>query len=281
MRGEILLTSNIPNPRANKHPRRSDDGENHEKEAAIQREERNEIANLGLLVPNVDLSTGCSPAYMPNSPPSVLAQGLSQRLLALLDLSAVINMDDLRIWYDPPKGEETMDMGDGPDEEGKPEVKAYWTLIIDILFISLDGNPFDAAWAVVLAALQNTKLPQAEWDTDRQMVLCDDPVSAKPLRIRGFPVAATFVVFDPTNEVARTNDGVEQKARILADPDDFEESLCEEEITVVVKCVEGTFKVLRIEKSGGGFVGVGEMKELVKAAEGRWKEWKQVLVDGG
>ncbi|KAK4987007.1 hypothetical protein LTR28_001918, partial [Elasticomyces elasticus] len=58
---------------------------------------------------------------------------------------------------------------DVPDEPPQLVSKAYWTLYIDLLFISLDGNPFDVAWAAVLAALKDTRLPRAWWDPDREV----------------------------------------------------------------------------------------------------------------
>ncbi|KAI4113250.1 MAG: hypothetical protein LQ338_008210, partial [Usnochroma carphineum] len=60
-----------------------------------------EMAYLNLLVPNVELSTGCSPAYLPGGPPSEEAQSLSHRILSLLHTTQLLSMDDLRIWYHP------------------------------------------------------------------------------------------------------------------------------------------------------------------------------------
>ena len=36
-------------------------------------------------------------------------------------------------------------------------------------------------------------------------------------------------------------------------------------------------KMVKIEKSGGGVIGVKEMRELVGLAEGRWREWRKVF----
>ncbi|KAG6993973.1 hypothetical protein G7Y79_00048g083690 [Physcia stellaris] len=63
--------------------------------------ETDEIARLNLLVPNIELSTGCSPAHLPGSPPSALAQTLSYRVLTLLH-SQLVEAEDLRIWHHPP-----------------------------------------------------------------------------------------------------------------------------------------------------------------------------------
>ena len=265
MRGEILLASDIPH-----HPASGHDVEKEE-------EENNEMAELGLLVPNLELATGCSPAHLPGNPPSTLAQSLTQRILTLLHTSRLIRLEDLRIWHHPPNT-----ATDADDEEPpKPEVKAYWTLYIDVLFISLDGNPFDAAWGAVMAALRDTRLPYAWWDIDRAAILCDDAVSkARKLSLRGWPTASTFAVFEPKAQLsagAANNEGKGKQAWILADPDTFEEGLCRETVTVVVDVEGGRTKLLGIEKVGGGVVGVAEMKGLIGMAEERWKGWKGVL----
>jgi len=49
-------------------------------------------------------------------------------------------------------------------------------------------------------------------------------------------------------------------------------------VTVVVDCSNGQeARVLKLEKSGGGAVGIKQMKQLVRRAEARWKEWDAVL----
>jgi len=50
-------------------------------------------------------------------------------------------------------------------------------LYIDILFISLDGNALDAAWASVPAALSDTSLLHAYWDIDTSRVLYSSSAS--------------------------------------------------------------------------------------------------------
>ena len=276
-----------------------------------KRDEKTELADLGLLVPNLELATGCSPLYLPGAPPSTLAQSLSQRILTLLHTGDVVGVDELRIWHHPPptfRGpaftmantdnnndvDENQELDQQQQQQQQdvptPSIKAFWTLYIDILFISLDGNPFDAAWAAVLAALGDTKLPRAWWDADRQMVVCDDAVAeASKLRMGRWPIAATFAVLEPKQEGGGNNDkqGIagtsgKNKAWILADPDAFEEGLCEERVTVVVDVRKEEderekMKMVKIEKSGGGVIGVKEMRELVGLAEGRWREWRKVL----
>lgn len=136
---------------------------------------------------------------------------------------------------------------DGAEQEGEKEVIAYWVLYIDIFFISFDGNPFDAAWAATLAALSDTKLPQARYDPDRELVVCSRQ-NPKPLTITGSPIACTAAVFTG-KETDRPSD--EGKFWLLSDPDSLEESLCDESVTVVVDCSDGDTNILSISKHGG------------------------------
>ncbi len=268
VRGEILLASNVGGYRTD-----------NSSTAPSSQPGYNEAKELDLLVPNIELATGCSPAFMPGQPPSTLAQSLSTRIYSLLHASSFVDSEDLRIWYQPPDlsgPDEKMD-GDEEEEEREileSEIKAFWTLYIDILFISLDGNPFDAAWAAVVSALKDVRLPKAYWDPDREMILCEDAVSeSKKLRLRGLPIAVTTLVFT-AKEQRQDRD---QKHWILVDPDTFEEGLCDESVTVVVDCSEGAIKMLGISKSGGTIVGKDEMKNIVGLAERRWAELSRLL----
>lgn len=270
VRAEILLASDIPGQQQSSD-RSSAAPQGHVAAAAAQ-----EMRDLGLLVPNVELSTGCSPAHLPGQAPSPLAQSLAVRLLSLLHCSKLVDVEDLRIWHQTPAADEVEQDDDEPPE---PVVVAYWTLYIDVLFISLDGNPFDAAWAAVLAALRDVKLPSACWDVDRRMVLCEDSLArARKLHLRCTPMAATFSVFTTLQLGRPKSDMKGVKSWMLADPDTFEEELCNEVVTVVLDCAAGNrTRILKLEKSGGIIIDVEMMREAVKLAEGRWKDWCQVL----
>lgn len=291
VRGEILLTKDVPDWKqpddATPPPSSSTDNAS----PAQLRREADEIAHLSLLVPNVELSTGCSPAHLPGSPPSDLAQTLSHRILSLLHTSRLLSADDLRIWHHPPSittASEAPNPND-PDamvveneeeeEDAKAEIKGYWCLHITILFISLDGNLFDAAWGALLAALKDTRLPKAWWDADREAIFCSpDASQAHKLHLNCLPVPLTFGVFEKDGQdsmLGAAKKGKEQDSWILADMDAFEESCVREQACVVVDR-EG---ILRIEKSGGGVLGMQEMRQLVDRAMERWREWKGVLDD--
>lgn len=225
---------------------------------------------LDLLVPNIELATGCAPEFLPGMPPSKMAQELVARLYALLHASALVGDECLKIWGPVVDGDEEED--EEGEKEEVSEVKAFWVLYVDVLFISLDGNAFEAAWAAVLAALQDVYLPSAKWVQDRGTVVCEDLVSgAKRLELRGLPVAVGFAVF-------RTKEaGGKGEHWVLVDPDMFEEGLCEESVTVVVDCEGGETRLIGVEKVGGAVVGRREMGELIKQAEKRWAEWRNVL----
>ncbi len=187
--------------------------------------------------------------------------------------------EDLRIWYQPPRMDVAEDMGDEDEESGDvgPEVKAFWTLYIDVVFISLDGNTFDAAWAAILCALRDVRLPHAFWDVDREMILCSDELAkSKRLNLQGLPIASTYTVFR-AKEQAQARGGKDVEYWILADPDTFEESLCDEVVTVTVDCSQGKSRILGISKSGGMVVEKEEMRDIVALAERRWTEWHRVL----
>ncbi|KAM3075418.1 hypothetical protein ACMFMF_006091 [Clarireedia jacksonii] len=259
VRGEILLARNVGTHRVDKSTT-----------SPSSRPGYNEAKELDLLVPNIELATGCSPAFLPGQPPTTLAQSLSTRIYSLLHSSRMVDDEDLRIWYQPPDLSEQDKMEEDEEPENvEPEVKAFWTLYIDILFISLDGNPFDAAWAAVVSALRNVRLPKAYWDADREMILCDDDISlSKKLTLR-----VTSLVF----KVKEQMQGKDKKYWILVDPDTFEEGLCDESVTVVVDCEEDKAKLLSLSKAGGGIVGKEQMREILELAETRWHELNPLL----
>lgn len=257
VRGETILTSNIPNHRASNT--------------------ETELKDYDLLVPNIELATGSAPQFLPGGPPTTLAQTLSTRIYSLLHSSKLIDADDLRIWHTKPSEQMVADE-DAMDQDGAEEgdagnadkyVVAYWVLYIDIFFISFDGNPFDAAWAATVAALRDTKIPQARFDSDRELVICSkkDP---KALTINGMPIACTAAVFTG-KETDRPTDG---KYWLLVDPDLLEETLCDESVTMVVDCSGGATKILSISKHGGVILSPKHLrsKQLFDWAARRWKD---------
>jgi len=242
VRGEVLMASDVPKPP-------SDD--THEDDL---------IEDLGLLVPNLELSTGCSPDHLPGNAPSGLAQSLSWRIHSLLVASNLVKPSDLAVTHTEPRTDE------GPDEEPPIVTKAYWTLYIDILCISLDGNCFDAAWMAVMAALRSTSLPKAWWDADREAIVCSPLASdARKLALFGSPTTATFAVFSTASPLKQRSEGEDWT---LADPDGFEEDVCREAVTIAMD----DSKVLRIEKHGGVHLDKAAVKACIAIAHKRWTD---------
>ncbi|KAI1405120.1 ribosomal protein S5 domain 2-like protein [Hypoxylon fuscum] len=262
VRGETLLTSQIPNYHV---PEADEDASG------------NELRDYDLLVPNVELATGCAPNFLPGVPPTTLAQTLSTRLFSLLHSSKLLEAEDLRIYHDKTigRGEGEMEQDEVEEFDGvtMKEVKAYWVLYIDVLFISFDGNPFDVAWAAMLAALRDTRIPHAYWDVDREMVLCSRRQQPTLLSTRGLPVACTAAVFT-AKEKQKKGGG---QFWILVDPDRLEEKLCDETVTMVVDCTEGDMKVLSISKSGGTIAGPMVMRKFATVAAARWQEFRDAV----
>lgn len=239
------------------------------------RRDEEKIATLGLLVPNIEVNTGCHPSLLPGGAPGVMVQGLTHRLLTLLRASDLVGLKELCI-YD---GDEQRMAGHEDEEQGRRQrvVRAYFTLYIDIWFLSLSGSAFDVAWLAVLAALMDTRLPAARWDADVGGVLCDPrQENYFLLVIRSFPVALSWCVFAGSGRNHRKKINAEE-AILLVDPDDFEESCCEEAGIVVVDYHDEIQKIIRVEKTGGGVVGVGELKNVLDVAKERWIQWKDLL----
>ena len=252
VRAEILLASDIPNP----------PGEDVEDNEVVEQ--------LGLLVPNLELSTGCSPAHLPGNPPSSAAQSLSYRISSFLNDSGAVKLDDLRITYDQPATEEDS------TESRQTVTKAYWTLYVDILCLALDGNALDAAWLAVSAALRDTRLPGAHWDPDRESVVCSPLASdAKQLQVLDLPMVSTFAVFTTVSPLKLSTD---PQNWILADPDAFEEDICDEIVSVVLQPRgEGGQIISRLEKSGGVHIDRHTMRTCLQLAGARCEQLRGVL----
>lgn len=269
VRGEVLPVAYIPHYRPRNHYAGG-------AEATKTAADRRELKDYDLLVPNVELATGCAPQLLPGVPPTALAQTLSTRVYSLLHRCAVVNAADLRIWHmtEHDSGDE-MEQDDAGDKDERLELVAYWVLYIDLLFVSYDGNPLDAAWAAVLAALRSAKLPVTRWDPDREGVICSR-TQTRSLGVSGLPIACTLMVF---LEKERGRGGLKGHAKhwMLLDPDRREECLCREVVTVVVDRSSGETRLRALDKQGGTVVGPGMMKGIVGLAERRWEDFRKAI----
>lgn len=276
IRGEILPATNIPQWRAPKTLLERESMSDDDRRAESAREMR----DYDLLVPNIELATGCAPQFLPGVPPTSLAQTLSTRIYSLLHTAGLVDVEDLRVWYQPPdmeaggndgeKAKNRSDMDDEGVHKAEAELKGYWTLYIDVMFVSFDGNPFDAAWAAIVAALRDTKLPRAWWDADREMVLCSRKDS-RALNITGLPVACTVAALTEKEKEGATREEGQGKRWLLVDPDRDEEKLCEESVTAVVDRSGGETRIRGISKAGGRTLGPKEIRDIVNMAESKWE----------
>ena len=255
---------------------------NHDRDQVSQDDE---VTTLGLIVPNVEISTACV-AQSGNSPGRT-AQDLTQRILELIQSVGLVQADDLRLTYKPPifdDADAETELG-GSDKESNEQVVAYWVLYIDIVFISLDGAAFDAAWNATVAALKNLLLPQATWDAELNNVVCDiDKSKSRRLSLHGAPLVTTFAAFKgaahdltmgQNKSIGVEGESDRYRIVVLADPDTFEESVCDEVITVVIDCTGGALKILWLEKWGGSIVGRSHVRNLVLLAEDQWGKLNQ------
>lgn len=269
IRAEILRAQDIPGSGPGAQPY-NDDG----KDEGTENDET--IARLGLLVPNIELATGCTPANLPGNPPTTLAQSLTHRVHGLLHSTHVVRRRDLEISWDQ--------QAEAGQDEPTKEVKAYWALYIDVLFISLDGAALSAAWMAILGALADLRLPFAAWGQDRERVVCDpDPAKARRLgfltgRDATCPVIAEYGVFSTAGVAGIAGEGGGEGHWVLSDLDGFEEGVCNERVAVMVDAANGG--VLRLERSGGVGLGRGrgeETKGLLDDAIVRTRQWAQCI----
>ncbi len=276
VRAEILPIHEIANYRVIKtfsgRLQPSDEGDDSPEADAI-------IRNHNLLVPNLELSTGCSPFHLPGSPPSQEAQSLSQRLLSLLHASHLVRLPDLCI-YDERVTDLESQLSDNDDVSEK-KLKAFWVLYIDTVIINHDGNLFDACALAMFSALKDTLLPKAWWDADLESVVCSpERTEARTLTLRGCPVPMSFSCF--RSDKLEEGGGAGRRRRIeqvLCDPDAFEEGCCREQGCVVVDLDDqGRIVVVKLEKHGGRSLNGGGLRELVEKAGERWNNWQQVLM---
>ncbi|KAI9568667.1 ribosomal protein S5 domain 2-type protein [Boletus coccyginus] len=178
-----------------------------------------EIAEPGLdapdlgfiVVPNIDLPAMCSPKFKPG-PPSEEAQVLSERLCDATRQARLLPLDTLCI---------------SPG-------RAVWCLYVDATCLNYDGNAFDAALVTIMAALENTTLPQATFDPDTSTTTCSRTVRA-PLSL------------NKNRRVVGLSFGCVggSTPTLLADPTSFEEPLLTSAVTVVVDVEGGVVSVER------------------------------------
>ena len=277
VRAEILPVSEIPSFRVTKSSekdRRKPVRRKHGPEDDEEEEGYSPIQLYNLLVPNIELATGCSPKHPAGTAPSTEAQSTSQRLLSLLHTSQLVRTLDLEIIYTPPQESQDLELGINAD----PEVKAYWTLYIDMMCISHGGSVVDAAWLALYAALQDCLIPKAWWDVDSEQVLCSAKADeARKLRLRGVPVPSSWGVFEPEKKLLHMQNEEQGRYWILMDMDAIEEEACDEGGCITVDCSNDAGSILKVEKSGGFSIDVEQVEQIAGFAKRRWEQWRDAL----
>ena len=151
-----------------------------------------------LQVPNVVLSPLSNPKHR-SGPPSDQAQSLSSQILNLILATSSNLPSSLCI------------------ERGK----CVWILYIDIQFLNYDGNALDSAWLAVTSSLSRTQLPPVQYNSDLE----------KGVIIDGVPAP---IPFNGTGTFACSFIGIDEGKYLLIDPDEEEETLATETVSVVI-----------------------------------------------
>ncbi|KAM8741230.1 exosome complex component RRP43 isoform X1 [Acanthopagrus latus] len=193
-----------------------------------------EAPGKGYIVPNVDLPPLCSSRFRPG-PPSEQAQAASQFIADVIESSEVIQTEDLCI------------------ERGK----LCWVLYCDLMCLDYDGNLLDACTIALLAALQNTKLPEVTISTETPEV---NLAKRRGLHIHKHPVSASFCVFD---------DSI-----LIVDPTAEEESLKTAQLTVVT---DEEDRLCTVHKPGGTSLSGEKLQECISRATVRQREIQKLI----
>ncbi|CAL1572948.1 unnamed protein product [Knipowitschia caucasica] len=195
-----------------------------------------EAPGKGYMVPNVDLPPLCSSRFRPG-PPGEQAQAASQFIADIIESSEIIKTEDLCI------------------ERGK----LCWVLYCDLLCLDHDGNLLDACVIALLAALQNTQLPEVTVSADTSLPEVNFE-KKRGLKIHRHPVASSFGVFD--------------KSIVIVDPTAEEESLLTSQLTVVTDEEE---RLCSMHKPGGSSLSGEKLQEVIGRAVVRQRE-VQILI---
>ncbi|KAI9498594.1 ribosomal protein S5 domain 2-type protein [Zychaea mexicana] len=196
-----------------------------------------ERPNQGYLVPNVELSPMCSPKFRAGPPPEK-AQVTSEFIHQLFTNSDLFPLESLCI------------------EEGK----AVWVLYADIVCLNYDGNILDASLLALTAALSKLTLPKAQ--VSESMVVEADASNKSPVfQMTRVPIASTFCVF-------------QEPMAVLSDPNEAEEALTKETVTVVM---DSSGQVCHVSKNGGNSIESSALRTCFERAVERTKEMATLI----
>ncbi|KAI8145725.1 exosome component 8-like protein [Fennellomyces sp. T-0311] len=191
-----------------------------------------ERPNQGYLVPNVELSPMCSPKFKAGPPPEK-AQAVSEFIHQLFINSDIFPLESLCI------------------DEGK----AVWALYADMVCLNYDGNILDASLLAVVAALSKLVLPKAHV-SETMLVEADATQRVPVFAMARIPIASTFCIF-------------QEPTVLLSDPNEAEEALTKETVTVVM---DTTGQVCHVYKNGGNTVESSVLRTCFERGMQRTKE---------
>lgn len=151
-------------------------------------------------------------------------------------------------------------------------------LYADIVCLNYDGNILDASLLALMVALKNckythifniracnlnyiiiVKLPKAE--VSESMVVEADELEMNTIELNRFPVSSTFTLFNQC---------------ILSDPNDTEESLSKEVVTIVIDLYHEN-EILKLYKNGGTTLSADELRTCIQNAKTRTNEIKAFI----
>ncbi|GAA5879274.1 hypothetical protein JCM16303_003146 [Sporobolomyces ruberrimus] len=153
----------------------------------------------GFIVPNIDMSSLCSPMFRPG-PPSDESQIISSRVKDILISSNLVSLESLCI------------------APGRSAFVVY----LDLVCLNYDGGVLDAAVLACVGALKSLVLPRAEFDIDSGETVCEkvtDESTWTKIELESRPFAVSFGYFN---------------GHLLPDPTLFESQLSSSQITIVL-----------------------------------------------
>ncbi|KAG0243462.1 Exosome complex component RRP43 [Mortierella sp. GBA43] len=182
-------------------------------------------------------------------PPSEQAQVVSEQINRVLRESKVLDLKDLCI------------------EEGK----AVWSLWVDVVCVSYDGNIYDAALTSVIAALANARIHKPTYE---EGVVKVSGMSAEDegdmdseeetffrLNLTRTPLSASFAVFDTS-------------LTLLADPNFAEESISGGQISITI---DEQGQLCAITKVGAATISQAVLRQSMERARERSQELRALM----
>ncbi|KAI9468689.1 ribosomal protein S5 domain 2-type protein, partial [Zychaea mexicana] len=140
------------------------------------------------------------------------------------------------------------------------EGKAVWVLYADIVCLNYDGNILDASLLALTAALSKLTLPKAQ--VSESMVVEADASNKSPVfQMTRVPIASTFCVF-------------QEPMAVLSDPNEAEEALTKETVTVVM---DSSGQVCHVSKNGGNSIESSALRTCFERGVERTKEMATLI----